>query len=92
MLRTIGESVKAARLKADMTQECLAEMVGVHWQTISNVENAKFPYSILIFVRISQALRISANRLLENLPEPDEEQMEKVKRAFTRKRKPRQTR
>ena len=40
MLRTIGASVKAARLKIEMTQECLAEMVGVHWQTISNVAQA----------------------------------------------------
>jgi len=92
MLRMIGTSVKAARLKVDMTQECLAEIIGVHWQTISNVENGKFPFSILIFVRISQALQMSANRLLENLPEADEKQMERIKRAFAKKRKPRQTR
>ena len=92
MLRTIGATVKAARLKADLTQECLAELVGVHWQTISNVENGKFPYSILLFVRISQALQISANRLLENLPEADENQMTRIKKAFARKRSPKQTR
>ena len=67
----MGASVKAARLKVNMTQECLAEMVGVHWQTISRVENGKYPYSVVVFVRISQALQMSPNRLIENVPEAD---------------------
>jgi len=86
MLRLIGGNVKAARLSADLTQECLAEMVGVHWQTISNVENGKFPFLVTTFAKISQALGISANRLLEGLPEPDRQQMEKIKKALARKR------
>ncbi len=88
MLRQIGENVKAARIRANLTQECLAELVGVHWQTISNVENGKFPFSVTTFARIGQALTISANRLLEGLPDLSPARTESIKKALARKRRP----
>jgi DNA-binding XRE family transcriptional regulator len=87
MLRLIGKNVKAARLRVNLTQECLAEMVGVHWQTVSYIENGKFPSSIVIFFKISQALETSPNRLLDGLPEPDIKRFEKIKKSLVRKRK-----
>jgi len=87
ILRLIGENVKAARLRANLTQECLAELADVHWQTISYAESGKFPFSVVTFARISQALEISPNRLLDGLPEPDKTQMEKIKKTLARKRK-----
>jgi DNA-binding XRE family transcriptional regulator len=88
MLRLIGENVKAARLRANLTQECLAEMVGVHWQTVSYIENGKFPSSIVTFFKLSQALETSPNRLLDGLPEPDIKRLNKIKKSLIRKRKP----
>ena len=88
ILRQIGENVKTARLKANLTQECLAELAGVHWQTVSYIENGKFPFSVVTFFNISQALTISPNRLLEGLPEPDEARMARIKKSLARKRKP----
>jgi DNA-binding XRE family transcriptional regulator len=87
MLRVIGENVKVARLRANLTQECLAELAGVHWQTISNIENGKFPVLVTTFVRISQALGITSNRLLDRLPDPDPARMERIKKALARRRK-----
>jgi DNA-binding XRE family transcriptional regulator len=86
MLRIIGANVKTGRLKANLTQECLAELIGVHWQTISYIENGKFPFSVLIFARLSQALETSANRLLEGLPELDKTQADKIRKSLARKR------
>ena len=88
MLRQIGENVKAARLRANVTQECLAELVGVHWQTVSHIENGKFPFSVTTFARVSQSLGVSANRLLDGLPAPDIGRMESIKKALARKRLP----
>ena len=88
MLRRIGENVKTARLKANLTQECLAELAGVHWQTVSYVENGKFPCSIVTFFKISQGLETSPNRLLDGLPEADKARLAKIKKAMPRKRKP----
>jgi DNA-binding XRE family transcriptional regulator len=86
MLKQIGQNVKSARLNANLTQECLAELAGVHWQTISYIENAKFPCSVVTFHKISQALGISPNRLFEGLPEPDRAWQEKIKKSLARKR------
>lgn len=88
ILRLIGTNVKKARLKANLTQECLAELVGVHWQTISYLESGKYPFSVATFTRIVQALDTSANRLLDGLPEPDRKRMNEIKRAKARKRAP----
>lgn len=88
MLRHVGENVKAARTKANLTQECLAELAGVHWQTVSYIENGKYLCSILTFFKISQALETSPNRLLEGLPEPDKARMDKIKKSLARKRAP----
>jgi len=91
MLRVIGANVKTARHRANMTQECLAELTDVHWQTVSNIENGKFPCPVTTFARISQALGVSANRLLEGLAEPDAGAMEQTKKALARRRKPKGT-
>jgi DNA-binding XRE family transcriptional regulator len=87
MLRLIGANVKAARTQANMTQECLAEIAGVHWQTVSYIENGKFPASIVTFTKLSQALEVSANRLLEGLPPLNPDRITRIKKALATKRK-----
>ncbi|MEI6193814.1 MAG: helix-turn-helix transcriptional regulator [Verrucomicrobiota bacterium] len=89
MQRVIGANVKAARTKANLTQECLAEIAGIHWQTISYIENGKFPASIVTFAKLSQALDVSTNRLLEGLPPLNPARTARIKSALARKRKPR---
>lgn len=88
ILKTIGKNVKAARERANLTQECLAELVGVHWQTINYLERGKYPFSVATFAQLTQALDISANRLLDGLPEPDMKRMARIKKAKVRKRRP----
>jgi DNA-binding XRE family transcriptional regulator len=86
ILRRIGANVKAARSKANLTQECLAEIAGIHWQTVSYIENGRFPSSVITFSKISQALGVSPNRLLEGLPMLNPERTERIKKALARKR------
>jgi transcriptional regulator with XRE-family HTH domain len=88
MLRIIGANVKAARTKANLTQECVAEIAGIHWQTLSYIENGKFPASILTFSKVSQALEVSPSQLLEGLPPLNPERTTRIKQALARKRKP----
>lgn len=89
ILRCIGGNIKRARLRASMTQKCLAELVGVHWQTISYLESGKYPFAVTTFARICHALEVSPNRMMEGLPEPDLKRMNKVKKVMARKRSPR---
>ena len=89
LLRLIGTNVKAARTNADMTQECVAEIAGIHWQTVSYIENGKFPASIITFAKLSQALGVSASLLLEGLPPMNPDRTARIKKALARKREPR---
>jgi DNA-binding XRE family transcriptional regulator len=88
ILQCIGKNIRAARLRAGITQECLAELVEVHWQTISYIENGRFPCSVTIFTRIAFALTTTPNRLIDGLPEPDQARMDEIKKTLARKRKP----
>lgn len=91
ILKRIGENVKAARLKAELTQECLAELIGVHWQTISYIENGRNPFSVIILAKLAPALQTSPNRLLEGLPAANLPRAERIKRALARKRAPKKS-
>jgi DNA-binding XRE family transcriptional regulator len=88
LLRTIGVRVREARLKANMTQECLAELVGVHWKTVGHIERGSYPVALTTFVRLSQFLEISPNRLLDGLGDPDLRRTAQIKKAMARKRAP----
>lgn len=87
-MRRIGQNIRDARLKAGMTQECLAELVGVHWQTMSGIERGRYSCLVHTFARITQFLQISADTLLEGLNEPDAKRTQLVKKALARKRAP----
>jgi transcriptional regulator with XRE-family HTH domain len=88
ILKIIGTNVRAARLQANLTQECLAQLIGVQWQTISYLENGKYPYPVMRLARLSHALKVSPNFLLDGLPSPNEARMERIKKILARKRKP----
>jgi DNA-binding XRE family transcriptional regulator len=87
-LKVIGANVRKARAQANMTQECLAQLVGVQWQTISYLEGGKYPYPVMRLARLSHALKVSPNFLMDGLPAPDTARMERVKKTLARKRKP----
>jgi DNA-binding XRE family transcriptional regulator len=88
ILRQIGRNVRAARLKAGMTQECLAELADVHWKTIGRIERGEFPFAVTTLVRLAQHLPLSPNRLLGSLPAADLKRTEKITKALSRKRQP----
>ena len=60
----IGQRVKSARLQAKLTQEQLAEKVGVSWSTISCLERGQHMVSIERLFEISSALNIGIETLL----------------------------
>jgi transcriptional regulator with XRE-family HTH domain len=88
MLRVIGQNVRAARLQAGLTQECLAELVGLHWQTVSNIERGKSPFSVTTFSLLAQHLEVDPAKLLAGLPRPNARRSARIKKALTRRREP----
>lgn len=89
ILRVLGRNIRQARLNAGLTQECLAELAGVHVQTIGAIEHGNFPFAVTTFARLSQFLESSPNRLLDGLKPPDQERTARIKKALTRRRAPR---
>ena len=87
-LRCIGKNVQSARLEAGLTQECLAELIGIHWKTLSGVERGLFPIAVTHFARLAQHLGISADRLLEGIEPPDVKRATAIRKAMARKRRP----
>ncbi|MGB7769293.1 MAG: helix-turn-helix transcriptional regulator [Verrucomicrobiia bacterium] len=82
----LGRNFRQARLKAGLTQECLAELAGIHVQTLGAVENGRFPFAVTTFARLSQFLETSPNRLLEGLKPPDRLRTARIKNALARRR------
>lgn len=63
-----NKSMKIARVECDMTQEQLAEAIGVSRQTIGLIEAGKYNPSISLCIDICKAL----NRTLNDLFWPQE--------------------
>jgi transcriptional regulator with XRE-family HTH domain len=62
----IGSRIRAARKKQNLSQEKLAEMVGVGTTHISHIETGNTKASLKVFIAIINALNLSADELLRN--------------------------
>ena len=60
----IGKRIRKARKKQHLTQEQLAEMIGVKSAHIGNIESGKKPFSFKTFVRLYTALKVNSDSLL----------------------------
>ena len=60
----IGLRIKIARIKAKMTQEKLAEQVGLSTAHISNIETGNTKLSLSTIVKLANALTVSVDELL----------------------------
>ena len=61
----IGSKIKAARLEKKLTQEQVAELLGVSRQTISNWENEKSYPDIISVIKMSDCYEVSLDYLLK---------------------------
>lgn len=62
--KAIGKRIKIARIKADLTQERLAELAGVSPTHLSNIETGTTKVSTSMLVNIANILRLSVDDLL----------------------------
>jgi transcriptional regulator with XRE-family HTH domain len=60
-LLALGERLRAARLRRDMSQSALAEKVGVHVQTILKLESGTPTTSLATMLLVLRALGMSAD-------------------------------
>ena len=67
-MRDIGKNIKDLRLKANLTQEELAEKLFVTRQTVSNYENGKSRPDVDMIVKIGEVLETDANTVIFGIP------------------------
>ena len=63
--RILKNTLKVQRAKKNLTQEQLAELVGVTRKTINTVENQKFIPSTYLALKLSAALEVTVEELFQ---------------------------
>lgn len=62
--KAIGKRIKIARLKTDLTQEIMAEKIGVAPQHVSNIETGNSSVSLTTLIAIANLLKVSVDELI----------------------------
>lgn len=62
--KAIGKRIKIARIKADLTQERLAERIGISPTHLSNIETGTTRVSLSTIISIANALSVTGDDLL----------------------------
>ena len=69
-LRDIGSRIRDARKERKLDQADLAEKLNISMSHMSDIENGRTNFSIEVFMRITEALQVSADALLRtDVPE-----------------------
>lgn len=62
--KAIGKRIKIARIRANLTQETVAEKIGITPQHVSNIETGNSSVSLTTLVAIANLLGVSIDELL----------------------------
>lgn len=82
--KLLGQRIRTARMDAGLSQEQLAEMVGLTSQHISHTEVASTKISLPALVKIANALHTSVDKLLfDSVQESKTHLMTEVQTVFT---------
>lgn len=63
--KTIADNIRIERLRKRLSQEKLAEIVGISTKYLNMIENNKTNPTIVIVVKICNALKIDLNTLIK---------------------------
>ncbi len=67
-LKILGDNIRAERMRKRLSQEKLAELIGVHKDSVKNIENAYQTPSAFIVFDIANSLNIPIEDLFKNVP------------------------
>jgi transcriptional regulator with XRE-family HTH domain len=65
--KTLGETIRAERIKAGLSQEQLAEKANLARNYIGNIERAEYKVTVEALARIAKALGIKVRDLVDGL-------------------------
>ncbi len=67
LYKTLGETIRAERIEAGLTQEQLAEKADLARNYIGNVERAEHKITLDALARIAKALKLTINDLTRGI-------------------------
>jgi transcriptional regulator with XRE-family HTH domain len=70
-LQTFGERVRARRNELGLSQESLADVAGLHWTFVGQVERGRRNLSLHNLLKLAEALEIDPGKLVEGLAPPE---------------------
>lgn len=70
-LETFGQRVRARRAELGLSQEGLADIAGLHWTFVGQVERGRRNLSLHNMLKLAEALQIDPGRLVEGLTPPE---------------------
>jgi transcriptional regulator with XRE-family HTH domain len=65
--KTLGETIRAERIKAGLSQEQLAERANLARNYIGNIERAEYKVTVETLAQIAKALRVRVRDLVSDL-------------------------
>jgi transcriptional regulator with XRE-family HTH domain len=65
--KILGETIRAERMKAGLSQEQLAERANLARNYIGNIERAEYKATVETLARIAKALGVRVRDLVENI-------------------------
>jgi transcriptional regulator with XRE-family HTH domain len=66
-LQQFGRRIRELRLKRRLSQEELAERVGIHRNYMSQIENGRRNISLLNVIKLARGLQVSLPKLMEDV-------------------------
>jgi DNA-binding XRE family transcriptional regulator len=60
---TVLNSLEAARTKSGLSRQEIADLVGVHYQTIGYIERGEYSPSLVLALRIAEELKTPVEQL-----------------------------
>ncbi len=82
MANNVGRNIRNLRIRADMTQDALAEKLFVSRQTISNYETGRSQPDVDMLVRLAEALHTDAGVLIYGPPVPPDKKAQWLRCAL----------
>lgn len=67
IVMNFGNKLKKLRIEKQMSQEALANKIGIHRTYIGSIERGEKAVSLITIEKISKALEISISKLLEGI-------------------------
>ncbi len=83
VLEKIGKHIKDLRVEKNLSQQALAELAGMSYKYLGEIERGQVNLSVEILIKIAQSLQVNAGDLLNDIIDDETKTMAKVKSLFS---------